>query len=42
MGLMMLAAAPGSEIAIEAQGAQAEEAIEALARLVAGRFEEDE
>jgi phosphocarrier protein HPr len=42
MGLMMLAAAPGSEIGIEAEGAQAMEAIEALAQLVAGRFEEEE
>jgi phosphocarrier protein HPr len=42
MGLMMLAAAPGSEIEIEAEGDQATEAVEALARLVAARFEEDE
>ena len=42
MGLMMLAAAPGSEIEIEAEGAQAEEAVEALVQLVAARFEEDE
>ncbi|WP_293676047.1 HPr family phosphocarrier protein [uncultured Phenylobacterium sp.] len=42
MGLMMLAAAPGSEIEIEAEGAQAKEAVEALAQLVAGKFEEDE
>ena len=42
MGLMMLAAAPGSEIGIEAQGEQAEAAVEALAELVAGKFEEDE
>ena len=42
MGLMMLAAAPGSEIEIEAEGAQAAEAVEALAELVAARFEEDE
>ena len=42
MGLMMLAAAIGSEIEIMAEGAQAEAAVEALAQLVAGRFEEDE
>lgn len=42
MGLMMLAAAPGSSIAIEAEGDQAEAAVAALVELVAGRFEEDE
>ena len=42
MGLMMLAAGPGSEIAIEAEGKEAEQAIEALAALVAARFDEDE
>jgi len=42
MGLMMLAAGPGCSIAIEAEGDQAGEAVEALADLVARRFEEDE
>ena len=42
MGLMMLAASPGCCIAIEAEGDQAHEAVEALAGLVAARFEEDE
>lgn len=42
MGLMMLAAAPGCCIEIEAEGAQAVEAVDALAELVAARFEEDE
>lgn len=42
MGLMMLAAAPGCCIDIEAEGDQAEEAVKALADLVAARFEEDE
>jgi len=42
MGLMMLAAAPGCSIDIEAEGAQAEEAVVALAELVAARFDEDE
>ena len=42
MGLMMLAAAPGCCIDIEADGDQAAEAIEALAGLVAARFDEDE
>ena len=42
MGLMMLAAAPGCCIDIEAEGVEAAEAIEALAQLVAARFDEDE
>ena len=41
MGLMMLAAGPGSTIEITAQGRQAREAVEALTRLVASRFEEE-
>ena len=42
MGLMMLAAGPGTSITVEATGAEAAEAIEALASLVAGRFTEGE
>ena len=42
MGLMMLAAAPGCCIDIEAEGEQAQEAVQALVELVAARFEEDE
>jgi phosphocarrier protein len=42
MGLMMLAAGPGCEIDVEASGEDAEQAVGALARLVAGRFDEDE
>lgn len=42
MGLMMLAAGPGSEIEIEAEGEQAEQVIEALSILVAARFDEEE
>ena len=42
MGLMMLAAATGCTIDIEADGAQAAEAVEALVQLVAARFDEDE
>ena len=42
MGLMMLAASPGCCIDIEAEGAQAEAAVEALAELVAGKFDEGE
>jgi phosphocarrier protein len=41
MGLMMLAAGPGSSIEIEAEGAQAPEAIEALVALVESGFGED-
>ncbi|MFZ5728064.1 MAG: HPr family phosphocarrier protein [Pseudomonadota bacterium] len=42
MGLMMLAAGPGSEIEITAEGPDAEAATEALCALVAARFDEDE
>jgi len=41
MGLMMLAAGPGSRIAIHAQGPDATTAVAALAELVNNRFEED-
>ena len=40
MGLMMLAAGPGSTIKVEATGRQASEVIEALEALVSGRFTE--
>jgi len=42
MGLMMLAAAPGSSIRVAAVGPDAEAALAALAELVASRFCEDE
>ncbi|HQT51917.1 MAG: HPr family phosphocarrier protein [Phenylobacterium sp.] len=42
MGLMMLAAGPGCCIEIQAEGAEAGPALEALAKLVADRFDEDE
>ena len=42
MGLMMLAAGPGCCIEIEAEGAEAEAALDALVELVANRFDEDE
>jgi phosphocarrier protein len=42
MGLMMLAAGPGCCIEIEAEGPEARAAVEALAALVAARFDEDE
>jgi len=42
MGLMMLAAGPGTTILVKASGRQAREAIEALAELVASGFDEDQ
>ena len=42
MGLMMLAAGPGCCIEIEAEGPEAQQAIDALADLVSRRFDEDE
>ena len=41
MGLMMLAAGPGTKIVIEAEGPQAAEAIAALEALVVSGFGED-
>ncbi len=41
MGIMMLAAAPGDEVALTAEGADAGAAIEAIGDLVRGRFGED-
>jgi phosphocarrier protein HPr len=41
MGLMMLAAGPGTEIELRASGPQAEPAVAALAKLVAGGFDEE-
>ena len=41
MGLMMLAAGIGSTIDIEAEGPEADAAVEALAALVADRFDEE-
>jgi len=40
MGLMMLAAAPGTSITVEATGRQAAEVVEALATLIDSRFGE--
>ena len=42
MKVMMLAASRGTSIEVVAQGADAEEAVEAIERLVAGRFDEAE
>jgi phosphocarrier protein len=41
MGLMMLAAGPGSELHISAQGPQGPEALQALVALVEAGFDED-
>ncbi len=41
MGLMMLAAGIGSTIEISAEGAEAEQALAALAELVENRFDEE-
>ena len=42
MGLMMLAAAPGTSITVEATGNQAAEVLDALAALIESRFGEDD
>ena len=42
MGLMMLAAGPGCCIEIEAEGAEAHQALDALVEMVTNRFDEDE
>ena len=42
MGVMMLAAGKGSRIVIEAEGEGAENALAAVARLIAERFGEEE
>jgi phosphocarrier protein HPr len=41
MGLMMLAAAPGTVVELTATGAQAEAAVAALANLIECKFDED-
>ena len=41
MGLMMLAAAPGCTIRVAAEGADAEAALDAIAKLVDDKFDED-
>ena len=42
MGLMMLAASPGTSITVEATGPQAAEVVAALEKLLATRFGEEE
>ncbi len=41
MGLMMLGAGPGSILELNAEGAEAKAALDALTELVASRFDED-
>jgi phosphocarrier protein HPr len=41
MGLMMLGAAMGTSITVEATGPEAEQALDALSQLVASKFDED-
>ena len=42
MGLMMLAAGPGTTITVEATGKEAAAVVDALAALVSGRFSEED
>jgi phosphocarrier protein len=42
MGVLTLAAAKGAELVIEAEGADQQQALEALTALIEGRFGEDE
>jgi phosphocarrier protein len=42
MGVMMLAAGQGSSVQIEAEGADAQAALDALSRLIADKFGEGE
>ena len=42
LGLMMLAASIDTQVMLEARGADAHDAIEALAGLIEGRFDESE
>jgi len=41
MGLMMLAASPGTEIVLTATGEQGEEALNAICHLIEAKFEEE-
>ena len=42
MGLMMLAAGPGTEIQIHAEGPQAAQAVDAICAMIAAKFGEEE
>jgi len=41
MGLMMLAAGPGTTVVVSAKGAEAQQALDAIAELVASKFNEE-
>jgi phosphocarrier protein HPr len=41
MGLMMLAAGPGTTVVVSAIGPEAQAAVDAIAELVAGKFNEE-
>jgi phosphocarrier protein len=41
MGLMMLAASPGSTIVVSASGAQAEQALDTIEQLISDKFGEE-
>ncbi|WFU56698.1 HPr family phosphocarrier protein [Bradyrhizobium pachyrhizi] len=41
MGLMMLAAGPGTTVVVSAKGDEAQQALDAIAELVAGKFNEE-
>jgi phosphocarrier protein HPr len=41
MGLMMLAAGQGSKLTIHAEGGDADEAVEAISKLILTKFDED-
>ena len=41
MGLMMLAAGPGTTVVVSAKGDQAQQALDAIAELVASKFNEE-
>ena len=42
MGVMMLAAGRGATVTIDTEGERAEEAVQAILKLIAGKFGEDE
>ena len=42
MGVMMLAAGPGSTVTVDAEGPDEEQAVEAIGALIVGRFGEHE
>ena len=42
MGLMMLAAGPGTTVVVSAKGEEAQQALDAIAELVASKFNEED